>query len=171
MVVVVLDELPVEPLSVVLAPLVDELPPLDVLLDELVLLELDRESSSVEDDSGESRNTTERRSVSIRRNKARATCERSISTWPNADDDQCICKAVYNATSSKLDNPSANTISNSVKPCFARERVDEWSGFSPIALTLSQIRSDEVAARRKRSGEPLPFTMHLPEGLHPSDTK
>ena len=129
-VVVVLDELlPEVPLALELepldpvAPLVDEpLPPdvlpvlAEVLLDELVSLELDDESSSVDDESGESRNTTERRSVSIRRNKARATCERSISTWPNVDDDQCICKAVYNATNSKLDKPSANTISNNVKP-------------------------------------------------------
>ncbi len=103
-VVVVLDELPVEPLPEVLLPEVllplVELEPLDpvvpledepllsevlpvlaeVLLDELVSLELDDESSSVDDESGESRNTTERRSVSIRRNNARATCERSIST-------------------------------------------------------------------------------------------
>ena len=131
---VVLDELPVELLPVVLesldpvVPLVDEpllsdVPPVfpEVLLDELVSLELDDESSSVDDESGESRNTTERRSVSIRRNKARATCERSISTCPSADDDQCICKAVYNATSSKLDKPSASTISNNVKPRIALE--------------------------------------------------
>ena len=96
-VVVVLDELlpevlevpvPLEldPLDPVVPPddellLPDVLPVLpDVLLDELVSPELDDEPSSVDDWSGESRNTTERRSVSIRRNKARATCERSIST-------------------------------------------------------------------------------------------
>lgn len=108
--VLVLEELPVEPLLELLEPLEPELPLddelpllepfpdvlpvlLDVLLEELLSLSLSRESSVVDDESGESRNTTERRSVSNRRNKARAICERSISTWPSADDDQCICNA------------------------------------------------------------------------------
>ena len=76
-----------------LAPVSSEVPDVPLLV-ELVPLELDAEPSSVDDDSAVSRNTTERRSISIRRNNARATCERSISTWPSADDDQCNCNAV-----------------------------------------------------------------------------
>ena len=60
----VVDEVLVELLA---APLVEVL-----LLDVLELPEL----------SGVVRKTTERRSISMRRKIARASCERSISTWP-----------------------------------------------------------------------------------------
>ena len=123
-----LDPVELEPDDPVLLPDV-ELLPLPVLLEFpevelpdddvdplLVSPVLDDEPSSVAEDSAESRNTTARRSVSIRRNSARATCERSISTWPSADDDQCICNAVYNAANNKLAKPRASTISNNVKP-------------------------------------------------------
>ena len=111
-----------------LLPLDVELPPPVLLEDEgvevpdddveplLVPVELDDEPSSVDEVSAASRNTTERRSVSIRRNSARATCERSISTCPSEDDDQCICNAVYSAANNKLAKPRASTISNNVKP-------------------------------------------------------
>lgn len=110
-------------------PVLLEVPDVEIPDDEvdplLVLAELDDEPSSVDEVRAESRNTTARRSVSIRRNNARATCERSISTWPSEDDDQCICNAVYNAASNRLDKPRASTISNNVKPrdeCACRER-------------------------------------------------
>ena len=120
--------LPLVPALPLAAPPLDVEPPLPELPDvpveppaddddpPLVPPELADEPSSVEEVNALSRNTTERMSVSIRRNSARATCERSISTCPSADDDQCICNAVYNAANSKLDNPNARTSSNSVKP-------------------------------------------------------
>ncbi|GDY09904.1 hypothetical protein LBMAG52_33900 [Planctomycetia bacterium] len=121
-------ELLLDPVELELVDPPDVELPLPVLLEEpvelpddevdplLVLPVLDDEASSVEEVNAESRNTTARRSVSIRRNKARATCERSISTWPSADDDQCICNAVYNAANNRLAKPRASTISNNVKP-------------------------------------------------------
>jgi hypothetical protein len=54
---------------------------------------------------------------------------------------------------------------------FAGNAAPLTGGYRPMALTLSQIRSDEVAARRKPSGESFLFTKHSPEGLRPSATK
>jgi hypothetical protein len=74
-VVVVVAEVSAELLEVFVPPELElevlDVP--DVLLDELVSVELVAEPSSVVDSSGVSRNTTERMSVSIRRNNARAT--------------------------------------------------------------------------------------------------
>lgn len=61
-----------EPLDPVLGVLPLAVVPVELLLELALSLEL----------NGALRKTTERRSVSIRRNKARATCERSISTCP-----------------------------------------------------------------------------------------
>ena len=73
----VLVPVPVE----VLVPVVDEvfaeLLPV-VLFDDVLLLDV----LEFPELSGVLRKTTERRSISIRRKIARASCERSISTWP-----------------------------------------------------------------------------------------
>ena len=72
----------VEGVPVPLAPVFVPLPPaveLVALVEPVELLSLELLSLELSDDL---RKTTDRRSVSIRRNKARATCERSISTCP-----------------------------------------------------------------------------------------
>ena len=87
---------PLVPLDVEPPLLPDEVVevPDDEVVPLFVPLELDEDPLSVDEVKAASRNTTALRSVSILRNNARATCERSISTWPSADDDQCICNAV-----------------------------------------------------------------------------